>query len=33
MKKSIEIIDEVLPLIEDINTLWNEAYTQSKKTN
>jgi flagellar protein FliS len=33
MKKSIEIIDEVLPLIEDINTLWNEAYTQSKKAN
>lgn len=31
MKKSIEILDEILPLIEDINALWNEAYVKSKK--
>ena len=31
MKKSIEIIDEILPLIEDINDTWKEAYKKSKK--
>ena len=31
MKKSLEIIDEILPLIEDINETWKEAYTRAKK--
>lgn len=30
MKKSLEIVDEVLPLIEDINETWKEAYKRSK---
>ena len=31
MKKSIEIIDEILPLIEDVNNLWHETYAEAKK--
>ncbi|BCZ48630.1 flagellar protein FliS [Clostridium gelidum] len=31
MTKSIEIIDEVLPLVQDINETWQEAYKRSKK--
>ena len=31
MKKSVEIVDEILPLIEDINETWQEAYRKSKK--
>lgn len=31
MTKNIEIIDEILPLIEDINETWKEAYKRSKK--
>lgn len=31
MKKSIEIVDEILPLVEDVNNLWHEAYVKSKK--
>lgn len=31
MKKNVEIIDEILPLIEDINDTWKEAYKRSKK--
>ncbi|MDU4800948.1 MAG: flagellar export chaperone FliS [Clostridium butyricum] len=31
MKKSIEIIDEIFPLVEDINETWKEAYKRSKK--
>lgn len=31
MKKSVEIIDEILPLIEDINDTWKEAYKRAKK--
>lgn len=30
MNKNIEIIDEILPLIEDINETWKEAYKRSK---
>lgn len=30
IKKSIEIVDEVIPLIEDIRDTWNEAYKLSK---
>lgn len=30
IKKSKEIIDEVIPLIEDIRDTWNEAYKASK---
>jgi flagellar biosynthetic protein FliS len=30
MKKSLEIVDEILPLIEDINETWKEAYKKSK---
>jgi flagellar protein FliS len=31
MKKNLEIIDEILPLIEDINETWKEAYKRAKK--
>ncbi|WP_315070749.1 flagellar export chaperone FliS [uncultured Clostridium sp.] len=31
MKKDIEIIDEILPIIEDINETWKEAYKRAKK--
>lgn len=30
MKKSLEIVDEILPVIEDINETWKEAYKRSK---
>lgn len=31
IKKSVEIIDEILPLIESIRDTWTEAYKLSKK--
>lgn len=31
LKKDIEIIDEIIPLIEDINETWKEAYKIAKK--
>ncbi|NRY60072.1 flagellar export chaperone FliS [Clostridium beijerinckii] len=31
MSKSVEVIDEILPLVEDINETWKEAYKRSKK--
>jgi flagellar protein FliS len=31
MKKSIEIIDEVFPLIESVSTLWHDCYKEAKK--
>ena len=31
MKKSIEIMDELIPLIESVNKLWHDAYIQAKK--
>lgn len=31
MTKNIEIIDEILPLVEDINETWKEAYKKAKK--
>lgn len=31
IKKDLEIIDEILPLIEDINETWKEAYKRAKK--
>lgn len=31
MTKSLEIIDEILPLIEDINETWKEAYKRAKQ--
>lgn len=31
MKKDIEILDEIIPLIEDIRDTWHEAYKISKK--
>lgn len=30
MKKSVEIIDEILPLIDEVRETWNEAYKLSK---
>lgn len=30
MKKSVEIVDEVMPLIEEVRETWNEAYKLSK---
>lgn len=32
IKKDIKIVDEVIPLIEDIKDMWNEAYKISKET-
>lgn len=31
MTKNLEILDEILPLVEDINETWKEAYKQAKK--
>lgn len=31
MKKDVKIMDEVIPLIEEIRDLWNEAYKLSVK--
>ncbi|MEG0772991.1 flagellar export chaperone FliS [Clostridium sp.] len=30
MKKDIKVLDEIMPLIEDIRDTWNEAYKVSK---
>lgn len=30
MKKDIKIVDEIIPLIEDVRETWNEAYNLSK---
>lgn len=29
--KNLEVIDEIMPLIEDINETWKEAYKRAKK--
>jgi flagellar protein FliS len=31
MKKDVEIINEILPIIEDINETWKEAYKRAKR--
>lgn len=31
MQKSVEIMDEIIPLIEDISNMWHEAYEKSIK--
>ncbi|MDD6796600.1 MAG: flagellar export chaperone FliS [Clostridiaceae bacterium] len=31
MSKTVEKMDEVLPLIESVNELWHDVYEQSKK--
>lgn len=31
MKKSLEIVDEIIPLVEDINETWKEAYKKAKQ--
>ncbi|OOM77923.1 flagellar protein FliS [Clostridium puniceum] len=31
MTKKIDVIDEVLPLIEDVSNLWHDAYKEAKK--
>ncbi|MCQ2022257.1 flagellar export chaperone FliS [Clostridium butyricum] len=31
MSKNIETLDEVLPLIEEVRDLWNEAYKKAKQ--
>lgn len=31
MNKSLEIVDEIIPLVEDINETWQEAYKRAKK--
>lgn len=31
MTKKLEVIDEVIPLIEDVNTLWQDVYKEAKK--
>jgi flagellar protein FliS len=30
MKKSVEIMNEIMPIIEDVRDTWNEAYKLSK---
>lgn len=30
MKKDVKILDEIMPLIEDVRVTWNEAYKVSK---
>lgn len=30
IKKDVKIVDEVLPLIEDIRDIWHEAYNKAK---
>ena len=32
MTKNLEIVDEILPLVEDINETWKEAYKRAKKS-
>ncbi|WP_050606978.1 flagellar export chaperone FliS [Clostridium niameyense] len=32
LKKDVKIMDEVIPLIEEIRNMWNEAYKLSKRT-
>lgn len=31
LKKSVEIMDEIIPLIEEVRNTWSEAYKLSKK--
>lgn len=31
LRKSLEIVDEILPIIEDINETWKEVYKRAKK--
>ena len=31
IKKDEKVIDEVIPLIEEVRNIWNEAYILSKK--
>lgn len=31
MTKNLEIVDEVIPLVEDINETWKEVYNRAKK--
>lgn len=31
LKKSVEIMDEVIPIIEEVRNTWSEAYKLSKK--
>lgn len=31
MTKKIEVIDEIIPLIEDVSNLWHDAYKEAKK--
>lgn len=31
MTKNVEIIDEIIPLVEDINETWKEVYKRAKK--
>ncbi|ABR36402.1 flagellar export chaperone FliS [Clostridium beijerinckii] len=31
MTKKIEVMDEIIPLIEDVSNLWHDAYKEAKK--
>lgn len=31
LKKSLEVMDEIIPLIEQIKDMWNEVYKKAKK--
>lgn len=32
LKKDVQIMDEIMPLIEDVRDTWNEAYKRAKKS-
>lgn len=32
IKKDVKIMDEIIPLIEDVKNTWNEAYKKSKNS-
>lgn len=32
LTKNLEILDEIIPLIEDVNNIWQEAYKESIKS-
>ncbi|EKQ51139.1 MULTISPECIES: flagellar export chaperone FliS [unclassified Clostridium] len=32
LTKNLEVLDEIIPLIEDVNSMWQDAYKQSLKS-
>ncbi|NSB32900.1 flagellar biosynthetic protein FliS [Clostridium saccharoperbutylacetonicum] len=31
LKKDVKIMDEIIPLIEDVSNLWHDAYKEAKR--